>query len=411
MLRRHSLPLLLAPRLLAEDFLPLTTLAAAASPDDKIAKPALAQIKAHWRPAYAPMLIETASLLNRDPITRDRLLHFLDQQTRQRFFTNLAAWQRYLWSLPYEPHPEYDRFKGMLYALLDPRMQDFFPPTRTTPSRIRLDQVQWGGVRVNGIPPLNQPAMLPAREADYLKDSHTVFGININGDARAYPKRILAWHEMANVTVGGQSGGGQNICLVYCTLCGTVIPYFAGEHQFGTSGLLYESSKLMFDAATKSLWSTLQGQPVIGPLANSGIQLRFANVVTTTWKEWREAHPHTTVLSLETGHRRDYGEGVAYRSYFANDELMFEVSRPDRRLRNKDEVLVLRFPAAAPLAIAIGHLRKHPRLELQHAGQIIVIETSPAGMHKVSVKGEPYPAHRAFWFGWITQFPDTVLIR
>ncbi|MDX2266962.1 MAG: DUF3179 domain-containing (seleno)protein [Bryobacter sp.] len=192
---------------------------------------------------------------------------------------------------------------------------------------------------------------------------------------------------MANDTVGGQSGGGQNICLVYCTLCGTVIPYFAGKHQFGTSGLLYESSKLMFDATTKSLWSTLQGQPLIGPLANSGIQLRFANLVTTTWKEWREAHPHTTVLSLETGHRRDYGEGFASRNYFANDELIFEVSRPDR------------------------HLRKHPRLELQHAGQTIVVETSPAGMQIVKVNGETYPAHRAFWFGWITQFPDTVLIR
>ncbi len=81
----------------------------------------------------------------------------------------------------------------------------------------------------------------------------------------------------------------------------------------------------------------------MGPLVGRGIQLELRHIVTTTWGEWRRRHPETKVLSLDTGHDRDYGEGVAYRQYFATDELMFEVPSLDHRLKNKAEVLALRF--------------------------------------------------------------------
>ncbi len=356
------------------------------------------------------MLLELISLLAQDNPARARLLRFLELRTQQSFGSNTRAWQRWLWSIPFEPHPEYSQFKGILYANLDPRLQTFFPIDRATPSRIRLDQVEWGGVQVNGIPPLVNPPHIPADEARFLKDNHIVFGVRIGQQSRAYPKRILAWHEMARDTIDCTS-----ICLVYCTLCGTVIPYRtqtrAGQHRFGTSGLLYESSKLMFDEETHSLWSTLQGQPVIGPLAHSGIQLDFLNVVTTTWREWRTAHPNTTVLSLNTGYQRDYAEGAAYRQYFANDDLMFQVSRLDKRLRRKDEVLAIRLPGHPPLAIAIPFLLKHPVFETSFGGLVIKVQTTPGGLINLTVDGKPFPAHRAFWFGWHAQFPSTTLIH
>jgi hypothetical protein len=211
------------------------------------------------------------------------------------------------------------------------------------PATIRLDEIEWGGVPPDGILPLVYPAHLDAGDAGYLKDDHIVFEIAINGEARAYPKRILAWHEMALDRIGG-----GELTIVYCTLCGTVIPYESvvdGEHiSFGTSGLLYRSNKLMFDEATKSLWNTFEGRPVVGPLVGSGRTLRHRSVVTTTWGEWRRMHPDTLVLSRDTGHQRDSSEGAAYRDYFATDRLMFEVPRVDDRLDNKDEVLVIRFP-------------------------------------------------------------------
>ncbi len=183
-----------------------------------------------------------------------------------------------------------------------------------------------------------------------------MFGIEIEGDRRAYPKRILAWHELFRDVVGGVPVHG-----VYCTLCGTMILYKseAGgrRHRLGTSGFLYRSNKLMYDADTESLWSTIHGAPVLGPRAAAGFRLEALSVVTTTWGAWRDRHPDTRVLSLDTGHRRDYREGAAYREYFATDELMFSVPFSDTRLRNKDEVLALRFgDSAAPTAIAVRFL-------------------------------------------------------
>ena len=317
-------------------------------------------------------------------------------------------------------------------------------------STIRLDEIDWGGVRVNGIPPLRFPKTIPASEATWLRDRHIIFGLEVNGEARAYPKRILAWHEMALDRVGG-----VDLTVVYCTLCGTVIPYeseIAGRSlTFGTSGLLYRSNKLMFDEETKTLWSSLEGIPVVGPLAGSGLQLRFRPAVTTTWGEWRREHPQTTVLSIETGFDRDYSESAAYREYFATDRLMFEVPVIDRRLKNKAEVLVVRpeviGPGLAPVAIAADLLKRRPVFAFDAGPRRLVVITSKHGANRLYERGgvtfkdrdgdghlrdargrrwritagalvgeddtrlPRVPAHRAFWFGWVAQHPDTVLHR
>lgn len=437
---------------------PLDVFARAAATSEREARPALNTIAANWRAGYVAMLLELAELSvaprgsgGVSP-ARERLILFLEEQTGKYFGHDFDRWYRWLWSLPYAPSRDYAVFKGRLYENVDPRMRSFFPPD--VPSVIRLDEVVWGGVRVNGIPPLNYPAHLAAGAARYLKDDHIVFGIALNGEARAYPKRILAWHELARDTLGG-----VELTIVYCTLCGTVIPYesaVGGQmRRLGTSGLLYRSNKLMFDEGTHSLWSTLEGRPVIGPLVGQGLELRPHSVVTTTWGEWRRLHPNTTVLALETGHERDYSEGAAYRDYFSSDRLMFSVPTLDNRLPNKAEVLVMRLTTGAdgsrgrPVAISADFLRRRPLFQRQLAGRNIVVMTSPKGANRVFDAGGSrfvrvdadgtllddaggrwtmteealvlvtrrsetrlrLPAQRAFWFGWQAQYPDTVLIK
>ncbi len=257
------------------------------NPNAAEAKAAQKSLEAGWRDSYAILLLEMLRLVVREP-ARTRLLETLAQRTRQKFGPDLKAWTRWAWSLEYAPHSHYAEFKGMLYANIDGRLKDFFPPG--VKSLVRLDEVEWGGVPVNGIPPLVQPVTIAAREAAYLKDSHIVFGVERNGEAKAYPKRILAWHEMALDRVGG-----VDLTIVYCTLCGTVIPYRSVVNgrkiTFGTSGLLYQSSKLMFDEETHSLWPTLQGKPMIGVLAGSDLELEFVPVVTTAWVNGARAFP------------------------------------------------------------------------------------------------------------------------
>jgi len=457
----------------------------AGSPSEREASQALNQIAAVWKDSYASMIYDMARLirsprrssadlaadqaspfedpevaagprrptmaltLQEEPPVRARLLRFLEQQTRQRLRGDLAAWQRWIWTLPYDPHPEYARFKGLIYRAIDPSFEDFFRPG--VRSLIRLDEIDWGGVVVNGIPPLDHPKYIPADQASYLGDGNIVFGISLNGESRAYPKRILAWHEMTLDRLGG-----VELTVVYCTLCGTVIPYHSligGKLvRFGTSGLLYRSNKLMFDEETRSLWSTLEGKPVLGPLVDSGMTLTPESVVTTTWREWKQEHPDTTVLSIDTGFRRNYAEGEAYREYFGNDRLMFQVSRTDQRLKNKAEVVVMRLSAGAeevPVAIAVDLLRRHPVFHFDADGQRLVVITTRAGANRVYRAGghtfdkmladgaitdkdggrwrvsegalvsEAQPeqrldrqtAQRAFWFGWHAQFPSTLLFK
>ena len=205
----------------------------------------------------------------------------------------------------------------------------------------------------------------------------------------------------------------------------------------------------MYDAATQSLWSTLEGKPVIGPLVGHGIVLGRGYVVTTTWGEWQARHPDSVVLSPDTGHQRDYREGVAYMDYFATDELMFPVSRRDDRLANKAEVLGLLLPGHGeePLAITADYLAAHPLYHDAVADLEFVVITDPSGANRVYQAGgmrfssydggnlltdddggawtlhedrlaaadgrvlHRLPAHRAFWFGWYGAFPHTRLVR
>ena len=427
----------------------------AGAAEGSMARDALGQIGAQWQDGYAGIVWDLARSLRPPGPQMFRffsLVDFLQQQTGQPHGADLVRWKEWIWSQPYDPHPDYGFFKGQWYSQLDPRFAEFFP--RGVISLIRLDEVVWGGVGVNGIPPLEYPTQLEAAKAGYLNDDHIVFGIAVDGEARAYPKRILAWHEMALDRLGG-----VELTIVYCTLCGTVIPFESvvtgRRFTFGTSGLLYRSNKLMFDHETRSLWNTFEGAPVVGALAGSGLRLTPHAVVTTTWGEWRRQHPATTVLSLDTGHRRDYSEGAAYRDYFGTDELMFQIGNRDDRLPNKAEVLVLRPDDASPtgqgrpLAIAASFLQRNRVFHHTFAGRSLVVVTSQHGANRVydardvrfarhlpearvvdqmgrawhireealvldddpSIRRVRVPAQRAFWFGWHAQFPTTELIQ
>jgi hypothetical protein len=258
----------------------------------------------------------------------------------------------------------------------------------------------------------------------------------------------MAWHEMFKDTIGGEHFTG-----VYCTLCNSMILYRStidGEHhELGTSGFLYRSNKLMYDDATRSLWSTLTGGPVVGPLAQREMELEPLSVVTTTWGEWRRRHPGTRVLSIDTGYERDYSEGAAYRDYFSTDELMFTVPELDTRLNNKDEVVALRSSGTPTeqLAISVEFLAGRTVYHDSLGSVDFVVLTDGSGASRVyetrgrrfarwdgqdgvwDESGERWtmteaaltspdqtslrrlPSHRAFWFGWYAQFPETRLVR
>ena len=70
-------------------------------------------------------------------------------------------------------------------------------------SSIDTSQIQSGGPPRDGIPALFEPKTLPAKYVDFLDDEDQVLGVVHNGIARAYPIRILSWHELVNDDFGG----------------------------------------------------------------------------------------------------------------------------------------------------------------------------------------------------------------
>ncbi len=406
---------------------------------------ALSFVDSHWQDGFVPMVIEVMTF-NRDPQLGVELVDLLQAKTGQELGFDVYRWYRWQWNRDTQAYSHYGDFKAALYGMLDPAFETYFDTGSA--ATVRLDEVVWGGVKQDGIPPLREPDMVTATEASYLADTDVVFGLSVNGDARAYPRRILGWHEMFVDEVGGVPVAG-----VYCTLCGTMILYGTRvdgvEHEMGTSGFLYRSNKLMYDRATQSLWNTIWGKPVIGPLVGKGIVLERMSVVTTTWGEWRRRHPDTRVLSIATGYPRDYSEGAAYRDYFATDELMFQVPVLDQRLNNKDEILGLLFPQypERPLAISADFLLQNPVYHGQVGELRFVVLTDPSGANRVyqardrtftgwdglktavdagginwtlseeqlrsAEGGSLYrlPAQRAFWFGWFSAYGHTGLVK
>lgn len=272
----------------------------------------------------------------------DRVAETLEAITGETGAETWSDWMR--WQ---EAHPEiapFDNFElvhAWVHSRIDPNFQLFLGADKQ--HEIRTEEIVWGGVLKDGIPALNHPRLIAPDKATYLNDDDLVFGVSINGDARAYPLRILDWHEMFNDTIGG-----VDVALAYCTLCGsgilfeTEIDRFDRELVFGSSGFLYRSNKLMYDDQTHSLWNQFTGRPVVGPLTGSGIELKTRPVVITRWADWLRDNPETRVIDINTGHIRDYAPGAAYTEYFASPDLMFPTLVDERELKQKDYVFALR---------------------------------------------------------------------
>ncbi|MES0861844.1 DUF3179 domain-containing protein [Ruegeria sp. SCPT10] len=282
---------------------------------------------------------------------RDEISEVMETLSGQKLGTDWFDWMLWQERNPQLiPHPSLIPFKREVLLGLDQNFDLFLQPEYLARDRmkIRLEEIAWGGVYKDGIPSLDNPTLISAADASYLKGDDLVFGVSINGDVRAYPLRIMGWHEMFNEVIGGVP-----VALAYCTLCGSGILFetqVAGRRKpfvFGSSGFLYRSNKLMFDRETHSLWNQYTGKPVVGPLVDSGIELKQRPVVITTWDNWKTSHPGTRVLSLDTGHRRNYGSGVVYREYFASPELMFPAQVDQSQHRQKDYIFTIRQFGAA----------------------------------------------------------------
>lgn len=278
-----------------------------------------------------------------------------------------------------------------------------------TQHRVPLDQIADGGPGKDGIPALLTPRFVSASEATYLQDADRVLGLTQGAEAKAYPIKILNWHEIVNDSIDGKP-----VVVTYCPLCGTGIAFDAnvagGRHTFGVSGLLYQSDLLMYDHQTESLWSQIGMHAVAGPL--TGQRLIPVFLEHTTWAEWRAAHPATLVLSTKTGSFRNYDRDP-YSGYAENRELYFDITHVDPRYHPKEWVVGIELNGVAK-AYPFAEIQKvRSPVSDQLGGQAITIhfnsQTRSASV--TDAEGKPLPSVMAFWFAWYTFHPKTEIFN
>jgi len=284
-------------------------------------------------------------------------------------------------------------------------------------SIIPTDQIFGGGPSRDGIPTLTDPKVLEAVKAEYLRAEDIVIGVSFGGESRAYPLRIVVWHENVNDTVGGVP-----IAVSYCPLCRSALVFDrrigGSTREFGISGLLWNSNVLLYDRqkdrGEESLWSQVHMRAVTGPAAREGLHLRLLPAELTSWKEWLERHPNTTVLSKRTGYYRNY-DVMPYSTYFSNDRLMFPVRQQKKRpgkFMNKEPMIIVSVgdkwkayavrdvEAVAGKSGSIEDIVGGKRLRLHYSKE-------SAGVHAELVEdGSEVPAAYMFWFALSSMLPE-----
>lgn len=276
---------------------------------------------------------------------------------------------------------------------------------------VPIHTIQRGGPPRDGIPAIDHPKFVPADVAQ-LADKDRVLGVALNGIARAYPVRILNWHEVVNDRFAGRA-----VVVTYCPLCGTGMAFDAdlrtGATSFGVSGLLYNSDVLLYDRATKSLWSQLRQTAISGPL--KGTRLRAVPLSHTSWADWRRRHPDTEVLSTETGFNRDYSRDP-YVGYESVPRLIFEVQHRDDRFPLKEWVLGIEVDGtykAYPFSVLGRAVNARGELQDTVAGRLLRIRYDPAHGHAEAFDAQDrvWPSTMAFWFAWVAFHPATEVLH
>jgi hypothetical protein len=198
------------------------------------------------------------------------------------------------------------------------------------------DELISGGPPPDGIPPIDEPVFMATPDVGFLDPLEPVIAVEVEGVAKAYPIRIMMWHEIVN-----DAFGDTPVAVTYCPLCNTGIvferPTIDGALlDFGTSGMLYHSNLVMYDRQTESYWPQATGQAVIGPLTGTRLELIPSRIFS--WGDWAQAYPDAQVLSQDTGHRRDYGTNP-YEGYEDTVEPFLFTGEVDPRLAATEHIL------------------------------------------------------------------------
>ncbi|ELZ45993.1 hypothetical protein C464_11660 [Halorubrum coriense DSM 10284] len=293
-----------------------------------------------------------------------------------------------------------------------------------------------GGVGKDGIPSVDDPVFRPIEETD-SPSNEPVFGVVRGGEAKAYPRRILSHHEIANDEVGGEP-----VAVTYCPLTGTAQGFRRGDTTFGVSGRLVNSNLIMYDRATDSWFPQMLATGVDGPMA--GETLDEFRVAWTTAGEWAAQRPDSLLMTEETGYVRrydsdPYGGYAPLSGYYMRDGTRFPaLASPedghaksvvvgartatgaiafDKATLLSERVLTGTVGGGGPAVVAVadpalstGYVYRNPDgVAVEPDGDGYRVD-GEAGVAAADLPLEGVLAFDAMWFAWYGFYPDTAFV-
>lgn len=255
---------------------------------------------------------------------------------------------------------------------------------------------------------LDETKWTTAAENTLLADGDEVLSVTLGGETRAYPLKILVWHEVVNDRVGDTP-----LVVTYCALTGSAMAFDPGANAdgttrtFGVSGLLYNSGLLMYDRATESLWSQLMMTGISH--AAMDVELKPLASRRLKWSSWKQEYPAGKVLSVETGYDNDYGGEWPYGTYSKDEAAMFPFDINRDEFATKDRMIAISERGAQrawPLATIKRKKQVFDAIGSRPVNVVYNEKTDDVTVTDIST-GEPQPAVSVYWFAWQACYPDT----
>jgi len=244
--------------------------------------------------------------------------------------------------------------------------------TDFTMRTVRLDSFVAGGPGKDGIPAIDNPAFESVEAAAAtIKPHEPVIEVQVGGETRIYPIKVLVWHEIVNDEIQGVP-----VVVTFCPLCNTAQAFertVAGNVlEFGVSGVLRNSDLVMFDRETETWWQQFGGDAVVGEL--SGERLTPIPAAIVAFEVAAANHPDAMVLSRETGFSRPYDENP-YPGYDAVDlPPFFYVENRDElgRIPPRERVVFISIDGEA-VAVPFTALEAAKTLDVEVGGRSLTV--------------------------------------
>ncbi len=245
-----------------------------------------------------------------------------------------------------------------------------FPKTDFSKHTVPLTEIYSGGPPRDGIKPIDKPVFVSIAQAKkFLDQREPVVVLTLGNHAKAYPLRILLYHEIVNDKISEQP-----VFVAHCPLCNTAVVFSrkVGDEilDFGTTGRVRASNLIMYDRQTESWWQQFTGDAIVGKYA--GKFLTAVNSQITSFAEFSETYPHGLVLSQETGFKRFYGR-TPYPGYDNVGGIPFLFKREiDFRLPPLERVLALKDGSSSTI-YPFSYLNNYPLINSTFKGQEILL--------------------------------------